>query len=62
MDNLKPPEELDFSTNGPVSIAEKWRQWKQTMKLFIELTMTKSSETEKCSAFLCDRASWPRYL
>ena len=52
MDNLKPQGELDFSTSGPTTIAEKWHQWKQTMQLFIELTMTKSSEKEKCSAFL----------
>ena len=52
MDNLKPPGELDFSTSGPTTIAEKWRQWKQTMQLFIELTMTKSLEKEKCSTFL----------
>ena len=52
MDNLKPPGELDFATTGTATIAEKWRQWKQTMQLFIELTMTKSSDKEKCSAFL----------
>ena len=52
IDNLKPLGELDFSTNGSAIIAEKWRQWKQTMQLFIKLTMTRSSEKEKCSAFL----------
>ena len=52
MDNLKPPGELDFSTTGATNIAEKWWQWKQTMQLFIELTMTKSTDKEKCSAFL----------
>ena len=52
MDNLKPPGELDFSTTGITTIAEKWREWKQTMQLFIELTMMKLSEKEKCSAFL----------
>ena len=52
MDNLKPPGELDFSTSGPATIAEKWHRWKQMMQLFIELTVMKSSEKEKCSAFL----------
>ena len=52
MDNLKPPGQLDFATTGTATIVEKWHQWKQTMQLFIELTMTKSSDKEKCSAFL----------
>jgi len=51
MDNLKPPGELDLCTNGPTTIAERWRQWKQTMQLFIELSMPNKSEKEKCSAF-----------
>ena len=52
MDHLKPPAELDFSTTGPTTIAEKWRQWKETMQLYIELCMPKHSEKEKCSTFL----------
>jgi len=52
MDNLKPPGELDCATTRTATIAEKWCQWKQTMQLFIELTMTKSSEKEKYNAFL----------
>ena len=52
MENLKPPNELDLSPNGRTTVAEKWRQWKQTMQLFIDLTMSKNTEKEKCSAFL----------
>ena len=52
MDQLKPPPELDFSTTGHTSLPEKWRQWKQTMQLYIDLTMKNKSQKEKCSAFL----------
>jgi len=52
MDHLKPLPELDFLTTSPMTIAEKWWQWKQTMQLFIELSMKDRSEKEKCSAFL----------
>ena len=52
MDQLKPPPELDFSTTGRTSLPERWRQWKQTMQLYIELTMKNKSQKEKCSAFL----------
>ena len=49
MDQLRPPPELD---SGSTTLPERWCQWKQTMKLYIELTMTGKSEKEKCCAFL----------
>ena len=52
MDHLKPPPELDFSTTGHTTLPERWRQWKETMQLFIELSMGRKTEKEKCSAFL----------
>ena len=52
MDQLKPPPEMDFSTTGHTILPERWLQWKQTMQLFIELTMKGKSEKEKCSTFL----------
>ena len=52
MDQLRPPPELDISTTGHTSLPERWRQWKQTMQLYIELTMKNKSQKEKCSAFL----------
>ena len=63
MENLKPPNELDLSPNGRTTVAEKWRQWKQTMQLFIDLTMSKNTEKEKCSAFsLHHWPSWSRRI
>ena len=52
MERIKPPNEMDFSTMDGTSVAEKWRRWRQTMELFIELSMSGKSEKEKCSAFL----------
>jgi len=52
MNHSKLLPELDFSTTGPTTIAEKWQQWKQTMQLFIELSMKDRSVKEKYSAFL----------
>ena len=52
MDHLKPPQELDLSSTGSATIVEWWRQWKQKMQLFIELSMKDKSEKEKCSIFL----------
>ena len=52
MEHIKPPNEMDFSTMDGTSVAEKWRRWRQTMELFIELSMSDKSEKEKCSAFL----------
>ena len=49
---LKPLLELDFLMTGGTALPECWRQWKQTMKLFIELAMVGKSEKEKCSGFL----------
>ena len=50
MDHLKPPPELHLSSTGPTTIAERWRQWSQTIQLFIELSMKDKSE-KKCSIF-----------
>ena len=52
MEHIKPPIEMDFSTMDGTSVAEKWRRWRMTMELFIELSMSDKSEKEKCSAFL----------
>ncbi|GFO24445.1 Pol polyprotein [Plakobranchus ocellatus] len=52
MEHLKQPPELDFSAATDVSLAERWRKWSQTMRLYIDLAMTEKSEKEKCAAFL----------
>ncbi|GFO22882.1 hypothetical protein PoB_004938700 [Plakobranchus ocellatus] len=50
MDQLRQPPELDFSsTNG---LPERWRKWKQSMQLYLDLAMKTKSDEEKCTAFL----------
>ena len=51
MEHIKPPNKMDFSTMDGISVAKKWRSWRQTMELFIELSMSDKSKKEKCSAF-----------
>ena len=52
MEHLKPPPELDFTVDDGTNVSEKWCQWRQTMELYIELSMARKSEKDKCSAFL----------
>ena len=52
MEHLKPPPELDFSNEDNTSLSEKWCQWRQTMELYIDLSMVRKSEKDKCGAFL----------
>ena len=52
MKHLKPPNVMDFSTADGISIAEKWRQWQQAMRLYIDLCMDDKPEKDKCKAFL----------
>ena len=52
MDNLKPLGEMNFSTTGARDIADTWRQWKQTMELYLQLCMDRKSKKEKCQVFL----------
>ena len=44
MENLKPPGEMDFTSTGATYVAEKWRKWKQTMELYIQLCLDSKSE------------------
>ena len=48
---MKPPPEVNFSTNDQLTLCERWRRWKETMKLYIGLNMSKSNEKEQCAAF-----------
>ena len=50
MDKLNKSPEMDFSTSG--NIAERWRMWKQTVELNLDVTMSGKHEPEKCKAFL----------
>ncbi len=48
---MKPPSEINFSTNDQLTLCEKWRRWKETMQLYLGLNMSKASEKEQCAAF-----------
>ena len=50
--HLKPPPEMDFSTTDGANVAERWRQWKQTMELYLKLAMSGKAKKDKCDAFL----------
>ena len=48
---MKPPPQMNFSTNDQLTLCERWRRWKETMKLYIGLNMSKSNKKEQCAAF-----------
>jgi len=50
--SLKTPTVVGFFYNRTPTLPERWHQWKDTMQLFIELSMGRKSEKEKCSVFL----------
>ena len=50
MDKLHQPAEMDFSISG--NIAERWKSWKQTVQLYLDVAMSEKTEKEKCKAFL----------
>ena len=53
MEHLRPPPKLDLNTDDSTNVSEKWCQCRQTMEeLYIEQSMSKESEKDKCSAFL----------
>ena len=45
MDKLHQPAEMDFSTSG--NIAERWKSWKQTVQLYLDVAMSEKTEKEK---------------
>lgn len=47
---FKQPPEMDFSHEG--NLSEKWKRWKQTMNLYLEVALNDRSEKEKCKAVL----------
>ncbi|XP_069128365.1 uncharacterized protein [Argopecten irradians] len=47
----QPPPELDLITSDG-NIAERWRKWEQTMRLYLDIALSGKNEKEKCSAFL----------
>ena len=53
MDQLKQPPEMNFSAFlAGESLPERWRKWKQTTELYINIAMSKKNEEEKCATFL----------
>lgn len=49
---LKQPEELDFHVEGEKGLAERWKAWRETMELFLNLSMPDKTENAKYSAVL----------
>lgn len=50
MSKLHPPEQLSF--HDTATLAERWRMWAQEMRLYLNLSMKKDDDKDKCSAFL----------
>ena len=51
MDRLKPPEEMNFSTTD-TNLPERWAKWKQSMELFLSLSLADKEEKEQLRAVL----------
>ena len=53
MEQLKQPPEMLFAVSGAAeSLPERWRKWKQTTEIYLEIDMGSKTEKEKCSTFL----------
>lgn len=50
MSQLKQPPELHF--DDTTDLSERWRRWRQTTQLYLDLSMAGKPEKEKCSVFL----------
>lgn len=48
---LNPPGQLNFRTEGG-QLAERWKAWKETMSLYLDLAMKANTEKERCQAIL----------
>ena len=48
---LDPPTAMVFSTDGG-QLPERWKSWKETMKLYLDLSMNDKNEKEQCKAIL----------
>ena len=51
MDKVRQPPELDF-TSSEGNLSERWKRWKQTINLSMDVCLKGTTEKEKCSAFL----------
>jgi len=41
---------MDFNSDG--NLAERWKRWKQTANLYLEVSMGTKAEKDRCRAFL----------
>ncbi|CAC5418952.1 unnamed protein product [Mytilus coruscus] len=46
--HFKQPPEIDYSHED--NLSEKWKRWKQTMNLYLEVAMGEKTEKEQCRA------------
>ena len=46
---MRYPDEMSFSGND---VADKWKRWERTVKLFLVAVMAENSEKEQCAMFL----------
>ena len=42
--------EMDFSSS--VNILERWKQWKQTIQLYLDIAMADKTEADQCKTLL----------
>lgn len=50
MEHLKQPPEFNFSSDGNMS--ERWKIWRQTMELYLDVAMSAADEKDKCKTLL----------
>ncbi|CAC5369075.1 unnamed protein product [Mytilus coruscus] len=48
--HLKQPPVMNFSSDG--NMAERWKKWRQTMELYLDVAMTEAEEKDTCKALL----------
>ena len=50
MDKLHQPSEMDVSSSG--NLVERWKQWKQTIQLYLDIAMADKTEADQCKTLL----------
>ena len=48
--HLKQPPEMNFSRDENMS--ERWKKWRQTMELYLDVAMSETEEKNRCKALL----------
>jgi hypothetical protein len=54
MEHIRPPPELDFALSDDGNLPERWREWEQTLRLYLDIVMHGRYEEDLhcCSALL----------